>query len=99
MSENWLSQPNSSNSKASDRVQSQQPIETLGFLISLILISRLAFSVFTINDYSFWELENLQSWIKFIMADFIVSSLKSQKFSGALRIRPPPPPPPPPPAC
>ena len=33
----------SSNSKASDRVQSKRPIETPGFLISLILIARLAF--------------------------------------------------------
>ena len=32
---------NSSNSKASDRVQSK--LETPGFLISLILIARLAF--------------------------------------------------------
>ena len=38
MSEHWLSQPNSSNSKASDRVQSKRPIETPGFLISLILV-------------------------------------------------------------
>ena len=29
--------------KASDRVQSKRPIETPGFLISLILIARLAF--------------------------------------------------------
>ena len=29
--------------KASDRVQSERPIETPGFLISLILIARLAF--------------------------------------------------------
>ena len=29
--------------KASDRVQSKRPIETPGFLISLILITRLAF--------------------------------------------------------
>ena len=43
MSEHWLSQPNSSNSKASDRVQSKRPIETPGFLISHILIARLAF--------------------------------------------------------
>ena len=34
---------NSSNSKASDRVQSKRPIETPGFLISYILIARLAF--------------------------------------------------------
>ena len=34
---------NSSNSKANDRVQSKRPIETPGFLISLILIARLAF--------------------------------------------------------
>ena len=33
----------SSNSKASDRVQSKRPIETPGFLISLIIIARLAF--------------------------------------------------------
>ena len=43
MSEHWLSQPNSSNSKASERVQSKRPIETPGFLISHILIARLAF--------------------------------------------------------
>ena len=42
---------NSSNSKASDRVQSKRPIETPGFLISHILIARLAFCgyLFTIS--------------------------------------------------
>ena len=51
MSEHWLSQPNSSNSKASDRVQSKRPIETPGFLISHILKARLAFCgyLFTIS--------------------------------------------------
>ena len=45
---------NSSNSKASDRVQSKRPIETPGFLISLILIARLAFLgyLFIIRDFS-----------------------------------------------
>ena len=44
---------NSSNSKASDRVQSKRPIETPGFLISHILIARLAFwgYLFTIRDF------------------------------------------------
>ena len=44
---------NSSNSKASDRVQSKRPIETPGFLISDILIARLAFwgYLFTIRDF------------------------------------------------
>ena len=39
--------------KASDRVQSKRPIETPGFLISHILIARLAFwgYLFTIRDF------------------------------------------------
>ena len=39
--------------KASDRVQSKRPIETSGFLISHILIARLAFwgYLFTIRDF------------------------------------------------
>ena len=54
MTENWLSQLNSSDSKGSDRVQSKWPIETPGFLISIILIARLAFLgyLFTIRDFS-----------------------------------------------
>ena len=45
---------NSSNPKASDQVQNKRPIEAPGFLISLILLARLAFwgYLFTIRDFS-----------------------------------------------